>query len=120
MRLLADENFPKPIVEMLRAGGHDLLWARTDCSGWKDAALLDLAETEARIMLTLDKDFWQIAVQRRVPLEQSGVVLFRVHPAIPKNLEPLVRAFVENDRPWAGHISIIAAEGIQMLAARRP
>ena len=68
MRLLADENFPKPMVEMLRAGGNDLVWARTDCSGWKDAALLDFAESEARIMLTLDKDFWQIAVQRRVPL----------------------------------------------------
>ena len=96
-----------------------MLWARTDCSGWKDAALLDLAESEARIMLTLDRDFWQIAVQRRAPLRQSGVVLFRVHPATPENLEPLVRAFVESNRSWAGHISIIAADGIQMLAARR-
>ena len=32
---------------------------------------------------------------------------------------PLVRAFVEADKVWAGHISIIAADGIQMLAARR-
>jgi predicted nuclease of predicted toxin-antitoxin system len=119
MRLLADENFPKPIVEALRAGGHDVLWARTDCPGWKDAVLLDDAESEARIVLTLDKDFWQIAVQRRVPLKQSGVVLFRVHPATPVNLDPLVRAFVEANRDWAGHISIIAADGIQMLAARR-
>jgi predicted nuclease of predicted toxin-antitoxin system len=119
MRLFADENFPKPIVEVLRADGNDVLWARTDCSGWKDAALLDLAESEARIMLTLDRDFWQIAVQRRVPLKQSGVVLFRVHPATPENLEPLVRAFVEANRSWAGHISTIAADGIQMLAARR-
>lgn len=80
---------------------------------------MNLAESEARIMLTLDKDFWQIAVQRRVPLEQSGVVLFRVHPATPENLEPLVSAFIAADRTWAGHISIIAADGIQMLAARR-
>jgi hypothetical protein len=70
-------------------------------------------------VLTLDKDFWQIAVQRRIPLEQSGVVLFRVHPATPGNLEPLVRALVEANRVWAGHIGIIAADGIQMLAARR-
>jgi len=80
MRLLADENFPKPM---------------------------------------LDKDFWQIAMQRRVPLEQSGVVLFRIHPATPHNLDPLVRAFAEANRTWAGHISIIAADGIQMLVARR-
>jgi hypothetical protein len=30
MRLLADENFPKPIVEALRAGGHDVLWAEAE------------------------------------------------------------------------------------------
>ena len=87
--------------------------------GWKDTALLDFAESEGRFMLTLDKDFWHIAVQRRIPLEQSGVVLFRVHPATPENLDPLVRAFVEANRAWAGHISIIAADGIQMVAARR-
>ena len=119
MRLLADENFSKPIVEALRTGGHDVLWARTHCAEWKDVVLLDLAESEARIVLTLDKDFWQIAVQRRVPLEQSGVALFRVHPATPEKIEPLVRAFVEAHRAWAGHISIIAPDGIQMLAVRK-
>lgn len=119
MRLLADENFPKPIVEVLRADGHDVLWARTDCAGWKDGVLVHLAESEARIVLTLDRDFWQIAVQRRLPLEQSGVVLFRVHPATPQNLGPLVRAFVEANREWVGHVSIITVAWIQMLAARR-
>ena len=54
MRLLADENFPKPIVEALRAGGHDVLWARTDLAGTSDIALLDLAEANGRIVLTLD------------------------------------------------------------------
>jgi hypothetical protein len=70
-------------------------------------------------VLTLDKDFWQIAVQRRVPLEHSGVVLFRAHPATTENIEPLVRVFVEANSAWAGHISTIAPDGIQMLAARR-
>lgn len=119
MRLLADENFPKPIVEALRAEGHDVLWARTDLAGSSDVALLDLAESEARIVLTLDKDFWQIAVQRRTPLEHSGVVLLRVHPATPENLAPLVRAFCEASATWTGHISIVTPDGIQMVAARR-
>lgn len=119
MRLLADQNFPKPIVATLRSRGYEVLWALTDCAGWKDNDLLDLAESEARILLTLDKDFWQIAVQRRIPLKQSGVVLFRAHPATPENLGPLVSAFVDADRLWAGHISIISADGIQMLDARR-
>jgi predicted nuclease of predicted toxin-antitoxin system len=118
MRLLAEENFPKRIVEALRAEGHDVLWARKDAAGTSDATLLDRAEHEARIMLKLAKDFWQIAVQRRSPLVQSGVVLFRVHPATPGNLTPLLRMFIEAETPWVGHISIITAEGIQMVTAR--
>jgi predicted nuclease of predicted toxin-antitoxin system len=107
MRLLADENFPKPIVEMLRAEGHDLLWARMNHAGARDVFLLDLAEAEARVVLTLDKDFWQTAVQRRSPLERSGVVLFQVHPATPERLAPLVHAFIAANTVWARHISII-------------
>jgi predicted nuclease of predicted toxin-antitoxin system len=119
MRLLADENFPKALVDALRAEGHDVLWARTDCAGWKDAVLLERAESEARLLLTLDKDFWQIAVQRRVPIEQSGVVWFRVHPGTPANLAPLVRGFVASNQAWAGHVSIVTADGIQMVNARK-
>jgi predicted nuclease of predicted toxin-antitoxin system len=119
MRLLADENFPRPIVQALRAKGDDVLWARTDLAGTSDAALLDLAEHDARIVLTLDKDFWQIAMQRRHPLKQSGIVLFRVHPAIPENLAPLIRLFREATSTWAGHISIVTVDGIQMVNSRR-
>jgi len=49
-------------------------------------------------VLTLDKDFRQIAVQRRSPLEQSGVILFRVHPATPENIARLVRALSRQTR----------------------
>ncbi len=118
MRLLADENVSKPIAEALRARGRDVLWARTDLAGESDVALLDLAESAARIILTLDKNFWQIAVQCCNPLAQTGVVLFRVHPATPERLAPLVDAFAAADTTWAGQISIITVDGIQMVAAR--
>ena len=119
MRLLADENFPKAIVGMLRTDGHDVLWVRADLAGARDKDLLDLAESDARILLTLDKDFWQIAVQRRSPLERSGVVLFRVHPATATTLEPLVRRFLAANIDWAAHVSIITSESAHMLATRR-
>jgi len=67
MRILAGENFPRPIVESLRKPNHDVLWARTDCPGLKDSELLERAEADDRVLLTLDKDFWQLALQRRIP-----------------------------------------------------
>lgn len=72
MRLLADENFPRPTVEVLRSQGHDVLWARMDCPGLKDGELLERAEADGRLFLALAKDFWQLALQRPIPLNVVG------------------------------------------------
>jgi predicted nuclease of predicted toxin-antitoxin system len=118
MRLLADENFPKPIVDWLRKAGYDVRWARTDCPSAKDSALLDLAEAEAHVLITLDKDFWQIGLQRRLPHGRAGIVLFQVHPATPGEILPLVRAFISAAVDWNAHVSTISADGIQMVPTR--
>ncbi len=81
--------------------------------------ILDLAETEGRGLLTLDKDFWQIAMQRRIPLERSGVILFRVHPAIPENITPLVRRTLSTGREWGGHASVVTPERVLMVLLGR-
>lgn len=82
-------------------------------------ALLNLAEAEGRILLTLDKDFWQLSLQRRTPLETSGVILFRVHPATAENVLPLVRACLDSKQVWTGHISVITPHAIQMFGSGR-
>jgi predicted nuclease of predicted toxin-antitoxin system len=120
MLLLADENFPKPVVDELRADGHDVLWARTHLSGWRDRDLLEEAERTSRIILTLDRDFFQIAIQRPVPLENGGVVLFRVHPATTDRLAPLVRGFVNAGHAWAGHVSVVTEQEVRMTPSRGP
>lgn len=119
MRILADENFPRPVIEILRRGGHDIQWARTDCPGLTDRALIERAEAGGRVVLTLDKDFWQTALQRPIPLKRSGVILFRSFPAIVENLEPLVESVVRVEHSWIGHISIVTSDGIEMIATGR-
>jgi predicted nuclease of predicted toxin-antitoxin system len=118
MRLLADENFPRPSVEALRQDGHDIVWVRTDCPASTDTALLARAEAEGRLVLTLDKDFWQLALQRKRPLRRSGVILFRVHPAVPATLTPLVRRVLSQKREWKGRASTVASEGLQVIQVR--
>jgi len=119
MRLLADENFPLPTVEALRNAGHDVAWARTDHPGTGDVALLNLAEADGRVLLTLDKDFWQIAIRRRKPLTRSGVILFRVHPAIPENVTPLVLRTMATGQDWRGHASVVAPDRVLMVRPER-
>ena len=119
MRILADENFPWPIVGSLRKQDHDVVWARTECPGLKDRALLERAEADGRIVLTLDKDFWQIALQRPVPLKRCGVILFRVYPATPENLENLVGSILRAGQSWIAHVSVVTKDGIEMIPTGR-
>ncbi len=64
MSILAEENFPKPIVEALRVGRYDVLWAHADVAGTSNVSPLDRAESQATIVLTLDRDVQQIAAPR--------------------------------------------------------
>jgi predicted nuclease of predicted toxin-antitoxin system len=77
MKFMADENFPGPAVTSLREGGFDVAWITEDASGASDDQVLALCSASGRILLTLDKDFGELAFHRRLPAE-CGVVLFRV------------------------------------------
>ena len=118
MFLLADQNFPRSTVVALRQDGHDVVWARADAPGSKDATLLERAEVEGRLILTLDKDFWQIALQRPEPISRCGVMLFRVHPAVADRLTPLARRALKSaGEGWRGQISIVTMDSIHLLPA---
>jgi predicted nuclease of predicted toxin-antitoxin system len=119
MLLLADENFPRPTVVVLCADGHDIFWARSDAPGTKDPFLLEMAESEGRLVLTLDKDFWQIALQRPEPIARCGLLLFRVHPAVPDILTPLARRAIEHaGAGWGGQIHIVTIDRIHLVPPR--
>lgn len=119
MLLLADENFPRPTVDALRQDGHGVFWVRTGSPGAKDPVLLERAEVEGRLVLTLDKDFWQIALQRPEPLSRCGVMLFRAHPAVSEKLTPLVRRALRGaGNGWRGQIIIVTMDGIHLVPAR--
>src|SRR5262245_26793153 len=77
MRFLANENFPADAVTQLKAAGHDIVWVRTAAPGMKDEDVLAWAAREARIVLTFDKDFGELAWRAGLPAS-SGIVLLRL------------------------------------------
>jgi predicted nuclease of predicted toxin-antitoxin system len=95
MRLLANENFPRAAVEVLRAQGHDVLWIVENCPSVEDEYVLDLAVRESRVLLTQDKDFGELAFRRGLPAT-SGIVLFRVAPVPDSVAELAGKAFRDN------------------------
>jgi predicted nuclease of predicted toxin-antitoxin system len=119
MRILADENFPGIVVTQLRARGHDVLWARTDMPAAKDQDILDRARLEARIVVTFDKDFGELAVRRGLPAS-DGVVLFRLSAPSPESVAARILAFLDTPREWTGCFIVVEDERVRIRPLPRP
>jgi predicted nuclease of predicted toxin-antitoxin system len=76
MRLLADENVHADLVAWLRAQQHDVLYAAEILQQSEDTDLLQLAQTQQRVIITDDKDFGELVFHRH--LATSGVILLRL------------------------------------------
>jgi len=59
-------------VQELTAAGHDVSWAGTWPNDPGDEQILARAHAEGRVLVTLDKDFGELAIVRGVP--HSGIV----------------------------------------------
>lgn len=75
MRFLADESCDFAVVDALREAGYDVAAVVDTHPGAEDEAVLALARSEARILLTEDKDFGLLAYAGGH--ETAGVVLIR-------------------------------------------
>lgn len=75
MRFLADESCDFAAVKALRAAGHNVVAVAEIARGAEDSAVVELARSEGRILLTEDKDFGQLvfAAAHRT----AGVILLR-------------------------------------------
>lgn len=76
MRLLADENVSRVIVERLRAAGFDVKSVGAASAGASDNFVLAIATGEGRILITEDRDFGEMVVRQRLGV--PGVVLLEL------------------------------------------
>ena len=80
---------------MLRNSGADAVWGLAHYPDLADSQLLELAEAEGRVMLTLERDFVQIATQLPASLKHAGVIHLRVHSATAPKLSALAKQFLD-------------------------
>jgi predicted nuclease of predicted toxin-antitoxin system len=115
MLFLANENFPGEAVEALRQEGHDVAWVRIDAPGAADQEVLKRAQTEARVLLTFDKDFGELAFRTGLPAT-SGIILFRIPISSAGQVARIAVAALRSRQDWAGHFSVIEQGRIRMTA----
>jgi predicted nuclease of predicted toxin-antitoxin system len=76
MNLLADEGVDKPIVDILRSNGFDVVYILETNQGADDEFVLATANTHKRVLLTQDKDFGDLVY--RLKNAHYGVVLIQL------------------------------------------
>ena len=66
MRFLIDRCAGRRLAEWLRDSGHDVIEAQALGPDPGDRALLEVAESENRVLVTMDKDFGELIYLHRV------------------------------------------------------
>lgn len=76
MKLIADENIAKPLIEALRADGHEVIAISEVSPGIKDIEVLAMARERGAAVLTQDTDFGELVFGQAQ--RSSGVLLLRL------------------------------------------
>jgi predicted nuclease of predicted toxin-antitoxin system len=77
MKFLLDESADYPLAAFLQGLGHDVTAiAHEYPQALTDRAVLSIAQSELRILITNDHDFGELIFRQRLP--HHGVILFRL------------------------------------------
>ena len=106
-RYLADENFPAGIVNFLRTHGHDVLYAVETLVGVSDEAITPKGVSQARILLTFDRDFGEL-VFRHWQQSPPGIVLFRFGGQSPDELVSFLQDFFASQPKLNGFFTVMS------------
>lgn len=80
MRLLADENVPRPSVRLLRESGYEVDSMSELAPGTPDIEVLARAQSAGQVLITFDRDFGELVYHRGAPAPR-GIIYLRVEPA---------------------------------------
>ena len=107
MKIFADENIERPIVEYLRGQGHDVVYAAEDYVSSPETEVLSRAVLEKRIVLSNDLDFGDLVFHRQ--LRALGIVLLRLRASTLAEKLLLFRRHWSLAEPQAvGHFVVIS------------
>jgi predicted RNA binding protein YcfA (HicA-like mRNA interferase family) len=111
VRLLADESVERPVIEALRAEGHDVASVDEDDPGSDDSRVLARSARERRVLVTNDADFAALAFLRREA--SAGIVLVR----LPRNRSAF-KAHSARRRPGLTRLPSLSSKKIVRALSR--
>ena len=115
IKFLADVNVEKPIIDFLRKRGYDVKWIPDYNCEIPDEDLLEITNTEKRVLITNDKDFGElIFLQKRL---SKGIILIRVKSQSVKIKLKLVKNLLQNySNKILNHFVVITDKKLRFIA----
>jgi predicted nuclease of predicted toxin-antitoxin system len=115
VKLLVDEGVDALIVARLRNDSHDVTYVAELAPGITDDAVLDLANAEARVLLTTDKDFGELVFRlRRL---STGVLLLRLAGlASDARAEIVAQAVAAHGERMKGAFAVVSPGAVRIRA----
>ncbi len=114
MRFKIDENLPSDLADDLQALGHDAHTVYDESLvGVGDPQLVEVARSESRILLTLDKGIANISAYPRE--SHAGIVLFRPGAAGRSAVLDFIRSRLPQvlARDLAGRVTVVTNDRIR-------
>jgi len=111
---LANENVPAEAVEAARHAGFDVAWIHERAPGADDEAVLALALSESRVLVTFDKDFGQLAFHKGKSAT-SGIILCRPRLRSPGYLAEFLVAVLGESIDWPRHFAVAQKGRIRVV-----
>ena len=119
MRLLADENIPRLVVEFISSHGHDAMWIGKVAPGIRDREVLSLATAEKRTLITFDTDFGELVFRLGVSAP-FGIILFRLPPDSPLGIAQSIVSALESQKDWLNRFSVVDENRVRMRLLPNP
>ncbi len=115
MRLVADENVPRPVIERLRADGLAVHSIAEVNAGVPDRAVMQASRERAIILITYDRDFGELAIRDGLPV--TGVILLELERlSLDGQVERVSKCLAAGAAEWIGHFSVVESARVR----RRP
>jgi hypothetical protein len=108
-QFLANENIIKQAVDLARQNGFDVAWVAEIAPGAEDDRVLQLALGEGRVLVTLDKDFGEMAF-RQGKSAVCGILLLRPRLRDPVYVAGFMLSVLTQSIYWKGNFCV-AREG---------
>lgn len=106
MKILCDENIDRLIVFVLRKAGFDVTWIAEIARSVDDVAVLEIAATESRLLVTADHDFGEHVFRQRAT--SAGVFLVRLADLSDKEkAKRVLQAITAHGDEMCGNFSVL-------------